>query len=70
MPDGVDPDTLMKIYKEWGFLFYDSLDAKNKGADITYPYVLGEGGEDKVFIDVSTEKGKEIYERVTEEMGL
>lgn len=69
VPKGLDIDAMYRIMEKSSLLFYDS---SNKGAK---PYYIvknknkkGEVQNPKVFIDVTTEEGKKLYDKITKEL--
>lgn len=67
-PDGADIDKILSAAEETNYLFYDSFHAVRLGSPKPYPYMLDNSPLTKILIDVSTEKGKAIYNKVIKKM--
>lgn len=68
LPEGLPVEDMLDIAEKTNFLFYDSFLATTRGCKNPYPYLFEGGQTDKIMIDISTEKGKVIYDRILKEM--
>jgi hypothetical protein len=68
MPKYISIEDIFNIMDKKNILFYDSFEARQVNSPKPYPYILNGNKSSKVFIDVSTEQGKAIYEKIIKEL--
>lgn len=68
VPQQINIDELFHIAEKTNYLFYDSFEAIRLGCPKPYPYMIDNSEPFRILIDVSTEEGKKIYDKVKEEI--
>jgi hypothetical protein len=69
-PEGLSLTTILEI-SEKGYLIYDSTLVSKKHCLKNYPYVINKDKTfNKILVDISTEEGKEIYNKIKKEYDI